>query len=216
LTLIELLVVVSIISIVVTIALPHYITARMRARVVKAQTNIRALSQGLDVYFLDNGCYPRGKERGLYDPYGIFAGSCLPELLDPIPYISEEAFRDPFGPIRVNPRLTSAGSLPGSTGLEVNPDCYLLYFHYPKLAEEIRRDPRMNREGYAVVSIGPDNHDSLIVYYPFPFLLGNRARTIGIRSRNDTIYDPSNGTFSPGDLGAIGGFVSAPRFLGGQ
>ncbi|MCA9412024.1 MAG: prepilin-type N-terminal cleavage/methylation domain-containing protein, partial [Candidatus Omnitrophica bacterium] len=66
-TLIELLIVIAIILILIAIALPNFLEAQIRARVVKAKGEIRSLSIALESYYLDWNLYPAQHERDLRD-----------------------------------------------------------------------------------------------------------------------------------------------------
>ena len=66
-----------------------------------------------------------------------------------------------------------------------------------------------------MVSVGPDLKDSFIMYYPFPSILPPQAIEFGIQTALDTVYDPTNGAISGGDMAAFGGYLSVPRFVGG-
>ncbi len=57
-TLIEILVVVLILGLLISLAAPRFISRTDEARVVKAQADIRALEEGLQMYKLDSGIYP--------------------------------------------------------------------------------------------------------------------------------------------------------------
>ncbi|MDR0645856.1 MAG: prepilin-type N-terminal cleavage/methylation domain-containing protein [Elusimicrobiota bacterium] len=57
-TLIELLVVVLIIGILGTIALPQYNAAVLKSRLSTVMSNVAAISNSLDIYYLTNGSYP--------------------------------------------------------------------------------------------------------------------------------------------------------------
>lgn len=58
-TLIELLIVVAIIGILAAIAVPNFMNARLKARIVQAYSDQRSLAMGFDMYGLDNnGWYP--------------------------------------------------------------------------------------------------------------------------------------------------------------
>ena len=62
-TLIELLIVIAIILILIAIALPNFLEAQIRARVVKAKGEIRSLGIAMESYFLDWDIYPAQHER---------------------------------------------------------------------------------------------------------------------------------------------------------
>ncbi len=57
-TLIELLVVIAILFILVSIALPNFLSARQMAIEVKCKANLNALGKGLLMYKLDHGAFP--------------------------------------------------------------------------------------------------------------------------------------------------------------
>jgi len=84
-TLIELLIVIAIILILIGIALPNFLDAQARAKVVKTEGDMRALELCIERYFLDWRVY-----------IGKFQ---LRRLTTPIAYIREIP-EDPFGPIQ--------------------------------------------------------------------------------------------------------------------
>ena len=57
-TLIELLIVVLIIAILAAIAVPNFLEFQTRAKVSRVQSDLRALSIGMEAYQVDNGIYP--------------------------------------------------------------------------------------------------------------------------------------------------------------
>ncbi len=61
-TLIELLIVIAIILILIAIALPNFLEAQIRAKVVRAKSEIRTLGIAMESYFLDFKTYPAETE----------------------------------------------------------------------------------------------------------------------------------------------------------
>ena len=57
-TLIELLIVVAIIGILAAIAVPNFMNAQIRAKVAKANSEMRSLGTAVEMYRLDNNVYP--------------------------------------------------------------------------------------------------------------------------------------------------------------
>lgn len=57
-TLIELLIVVAIIGILAAIAVPNFLNAQIRAKVAKANSEMRSLGTAVEMYRLDNNVYP--------------------------------------------------------------------------------------------------------------------------------------------------------------
>jgi len=62
-TLIELLIVIAIILILIAIALPNFLEAQLRARVVRSKGEIRSLITAMESYFLDWKVYPSESEQ---------------------------------------------------------------------------------------------------------------------------------------------------------
>ncbi|MCB9769223.1 MAG: prepilin-type N-terminal cleavage/methylation domain-containing protein [Candidatus Omnitrophica bacterium] len=98
-TLLELLIVIAIVLILIAIALPNFLEARIRANVARANSDIRTLVTGLEAYFADWGNYPS-------DHYGQYPDESIanPEttkygftqMTTPIAYLSRIPL-DPFG-----------------------------------------------------------------------------------------------------------------------
>jgi len=65
-TLIELLIVVAIIAILAAIAIPNFLEAQMRAKVVKTVADMRTAAQGLELYQTDHNQYPMGTGTEYY------------------------------------------------------------------------------------------------------------------------------------------------------
>jgi type II secretion system protein G len=82
-TLVELLIVVAIIAILASIAIPNFIEAQTRAKVARAQSDLRTLATGLEAYRLDNNSYPPTPLSSLGD-----RSQRLKYLTTPVAYIS--------------------------------------------------------------------------------------------------------------------------------
>jgi len=221
LTLVELVVVVAVVSLLASIAAPNLIEALTRSRVAAAKSNLRLLHGGLAAYRVDHNHYPSSRSIPVDDPAGILADHQLASLTTPIAYVGSSVFADPFGDVRAQvlasgrpavsyPSVIAFGAgrddeFPLPDGEAANPDRSFLYFHYLSFAERSGND-LMRVEGVGTISLGPDLEDSFGAFAPFPpEALPALARAAGYASPIDTLYDPTNGTASRGDL---------PRFSG--
>ena len=196
-TLIELLIVVAIIGILAAIAVPNFLNAQVRAKVARAQSEIRNLKAVLESFFIDNNQYlPMGRDRALtqyrnldksepgvatIDIAHIMIGNRRTGrrlyLTTPIGYISSI----PYDPFRGDGSETSYGY--GSDG-----------------------------QGYYIItSFGPDTGDGLsgikqgeLDERDYTGARLSDHRLAGVRQGNyllaDLLYDASNGTASTGDL----------------
>jgi len=84
-TLIELLIVIAIVLILIAIALPNFLDAQARAKVVKAEGDMKSMTLAIESYSIDWKDY--------FDSWQI------QKMTTPIPYMAELP-EDPFGPIR--------------------------------------------------------------------------------------------------------------------
>lgn len=72
-TLVELLVVIAVLGILVTIGLTSFTSAQARGRDTKRKSDLKQISNALEIYYNDYGTYPGGAAGGLiegcpYDP----------------------------------------------------------------------------------------------------------------------------------------------------
>ena len=205
-TLLELVVVLGIVMILTAMALPKFLTVRIRSQVVVARSHTQTLAQALDLYTLDFHRYPGSIPRVPSDPLGILSSHQLTVLTSPISYVTPEAFNDPFGVVEAqlyDPNLSSGNDFP-KLG-QPNSLRSLLYFHYLSLAERNSK-PFLGIDGASVISIGPDRKDSLGVYRPFApdFFFGQITQDFPAHPY-DTVYQPTNGVRSGGDIGGYAG-----------
>ncbi len=102
-TLIELLIVVAIIAILAAIAVPNFLEAQVRAKVSRAQSDLRTIATALETYRVDQNAYPTMLEPGFSGGVPPLQGSNLkwwyvPNALStPISYLSSAALLCPFG-----------------------------------------------------------------------------------------------------------------------
>lgn len=202
-TLIELLIVLGIIAILAAIAVPNFLEAQTRGKVSAAKANLRNLSQSLEAYRIDYNGYPGAMPMMPEDPLGLLADTQLRVLTTPIAYTSTAAFSDPFGQIKsqaIMPSSTSAIVNDFPTLSPPNTNKSMLYYHYQSLARRLD-DSGFALVGAAVVSLGPDRTDSLGAYRPFPvWFFQERFGFTGLAHPIDTVYDPTNGVASSGDI----------------
>lgn len=206
-TLVELLIVVAIIGILSAIALPNYRNATIKSHVVKAKMDLRSLSVGLESYRLDNNRFPRKNSDVQF-----FTFYLMPDLTTPIAYVNNPSVIDPFGPVEEYEDATRQP--PGlDEGFAANQQPLIknsyTYTPYVSLSR-IHGRPELRREGFALVSVGPDRQDSYMVDFPFPQYYRFPGETV-----RDSIYNPSNGLESFGDIGYFGGDISASGLIGG-
>ena len=92
-TLIELLIVVAIIGILAAIAVPNFLNAQVRAKISRAQADMRSLGTALESYMVDFNAYPPdGDDDGSFD---FDSRRRLRSLTTPISYMSSLP-TDPF------------------------------------------------------------------------------------------------------------------------
>ncbi len=134
-TLIELLIVIAIILILIGIALPNFLDAQARAKVVKSEGDMKAMELALESYFLDWKDY--------FDSWQIS------KMTTPIAYMTTLP-EDPFGPIRredngYNAVLSRYGS----------PIKRFYIYHGPDVYDP---NPQMQRIGvrWVFTGLGPD------------------------------------------------------------
>ena len=228
-TLIELLIVVAIIAILAAIAVPNFLEAQTRAKVSRAQADMRAIATGVEAYRVDNNSYPEGSDNPANIPQhmvdllgplapgyygfrtrgagGLAVGRDFAGLTTPVAYLTT---------IPVDPFVASPGPFTY---------CY--------------RNAKVKKNGWVITSPGPDidllatggvgttntsSPVSTAVDTKVPARLAdiNEAEVIKFMEGPPTdpaadraklreyltelSYDPSNGTASDGDLWRLGGF----------
>ncbi|RJP32627.1 MAG: prepilin-type N-terminal cleavage/methylation domain-containing protein [Candidatus Omnitrophota bacterium] len=200
-TLIELLIVVAIIGILAAIAVPNFLNAQVRAKVARAESEIRSLQNSLESFFIDNNSYPpmdtdRIRMRRQYRDVSA-AGDAVINiahiaigttgdrriyLTTPVAYISSV----PYDPFRGDGNEYGYGY--GSNGQSY----YIMTSWGPD---------GQNGNGGSATQGGLDPRE-----YTGARL--SDLRRAGVRKSNFTLgelmYNPSNGTSSTGDILRVG------------
>ncbi len=198
-TLIELLIVVAIIAILALIAVPNYLEAQTRSKTARTRADMRAIASAIETYYVDNNDYPIG--------YNLAPRFGLDLLTSPVAYITHSRILDPFKPpgqppqkssltyelMNVNGKIIEAGSGPYS----VNPF---------NAGEEPAKGC-----WWWLASRGPNQTFGFRAGEP-EFDLRKRFFNAGTKPDDffATVYDPSNGTISNGNIYRCGGHITSP------
>lgn len=183
-TLIELLIVVAIIAILAAIAVPNMLEAQVRARVSRAQSDLRAIATAIETYRVDHNAYPTMIEPGFGGGVAPLAGSDLkwwyvPNALStPIAYVATADLQCPFGG-----DIARKGDFPDNI--------WRRYSH----ENVIELEEKAGKYPVLAGKYGPGQH-------AHEQLGAWRALCIGPdRAWNPMIaYDPTNGTISAGNI----------------
>jgi type II secretion system protein G len=175
-TLIELLIVIAIILILISIALPNFLEAQMRAKVAKCKGEIRSITFALDSYFLDFKTYPAESEHDPYQRTRFSRG--LLWLTSPIKYMSripEDPFTADRGSDGKGPFVYETGGIKAGIGSKCL-QCLATW---------------------AIFTDGPDQEENQIV---------SAGPHVGVPADGSVdSYSPTNGTRSYGDIFQFGG-----------
>jgi len=197
-TLIELLIVVAIIAILAAIAVPNFMEAQTRSKVSRTKADMRSLGTAIESYRVDENDYP--------PCYGLSANGrdSLAVLSTPIAYMTGGKLVDPFAitnptlskvvltyeAISADNRIIETSSKSGPSGTWVLPT-----------------DP-MGRKAawWWVASRGPNNKYDGFSGTPSMEQLFFES-DLHPDQWMTTVYDPTNGTISQGNIYRAGGSV---------
>lgn len=198
-TLIELLIVVAIIAILAAIAVPNFLEAQVRSKVSRVKADLRSISTALESYAVDNRKYPPDGANNGANGCPEFVG---PQHLNwtittPIAYITTVTLHDPF----VDQRVVN------------NTDLYKEFRYLNVEHTYIDAAPSPSPDyayrytdilgAWAMYSSGPDK-----TLGPFSELTKH-----GVLYYCTTIYDPTNGTVSSGDILRCQKTSDNPKYL---
>ena len=185
-TLIELLVVAAIIAILAAIAVPNFLQAATRAKVSRVKADLRTFAAALEMYAVDHNAHPYPATTGFKGKLFI---RYVFELTTPVAYISSVEVGDMFE-LEWDPAdgIQTADWKPsyqyynysgffGMASQRLNPQTFPLF------------------AGYCLSSIGPDR--KINGFHSIPHLIALNRQDENV----DDIYDPTNGSVSPGDIG---------------
>ena len=185
-TLIELLIVVAIIAILAAIAIPNFLQAQTRAKVSRAQADMRSIATALESYYVDHNAYPPDGSHDIPNLLGTryFLNYTL---TTPIAYMSTADLKDPF-----------FGNAEGWSPSHFTVMPWLSNFRYTNYVQIYREnEPAFSRYSriyglWALYSRGPVG----------VFSFGNSilADEFGTLWTSAVPYDPTNGTVSAGDI----------------
>ena len=176
-TLIELLIVVAIIGILAAIAVPNFLNAQERAKVSRAQADIRTIVSALEMYRIDNNNYPLfymvAKWGSGYDPANNEWERLYP-LTTPIAYMATvpmEVFpyKDDSIPQRERGYMYTDRLGYGDSGW-------------------INLHDRLGKYKYIVRSMGPDRMGNIIEAPASPNLILAYCISNGLSSRGDILH----------------------------
>jgi prepilin-type N-terminal cleavage/methylation domain-containing protein len=194
-TLIELLIVVAIIGILAAIAVPNFMNAQTRAKVSRVMGDHKAIGSALEMYALDHNIYPWpiGNGQG-HSNYSVYI-EYVHELTTPVAYISQVSYTDIF-----RPRREETNWYPDDTVFSYQ---YVSYNgSWARLSNVSAAMNDKYYRGYCISSYGPDHGADGVEWFP---MTGNAG----------SIYAPSNGLISDGDICRFGGEVKSTTILGG-
>jgi len=203
-TLIELLIVVAIIGILAAIAVPNFLNAQVRAKVARAESEIRSLKNSLESFFIDNNAYmPMNTDRTIMNKQyrGLATEAAKGGAVINIAHIA-------IGNARTGRRLYLT-----------TPVAYISSIPYdPFRGSGTDGGYGYGSDGqsyYILTSWGPDSGDGHsgikggeLDEREYTGARLSDFRRAGIRKSNYVLaglkYDPSNGTSSAGDILSCG------------
>lgn len=184
-TLIELLIVVAIIAILAAIAIPNFLQAQVRAKVSRSEAELQSLATALEAYCVDNGVYTNQIQPGTTTPILPVVERLVP-LTTPIAYITSV----PLDVFETN--------VPDNLEGPALFDGYNTYIYaYAPQSVAAGDSPPVGSAGY--VAIWGENYQWLLEGFG-PMLSDPVTWYDGIASASGPLYDPTNGTISPGHI----------------
>lgn len=188
-TLIELLIVVAIIGILAAIAVPNFLNAQLRAKIARAESDMRNLKTSLESYRMDYNGYPMARSNPITGETGqIKLSNRFIPLTTPINYMGSIP-NDPFW----------------SQLSEQRPDFFDTYDYFDVWSATVFAggEAGSGTRGYSyrLASAGPDN----IMCWGDP--------SYNFQGHTGVDFDSSNGLNSDGDIVTVGGTIVGSRWV---
>jgi prepilin-type N-terminal cleavage/methylation domain-containing protein len=224
-TLVELLVVIGIISILAAIAMPNYQEALTRSKTAKFMGDCKAVETALETYNADYNFYPAEdyypvgsnmEESDMESTYPAI-GFVPRALTTPIGYIGKvpmDPFRNrnpSYNPSQFPERrpCNYSNDMVNTQQNPTSPDAYYVSQVYGMLQGETSRDNRqMSAAIWMINSPGPDgdrDHGWNSRWSDY-----SEDSPVPDEDNAPTVYDPTNGTTSDGDLFMFGPSLGFP------
>lgn len=219
-TLIELLIVVAIIAILAAIAVPNFLEAQVRSKVARVQADMRSLTTAIESYQIDNGqppirrsnysgtggqtTWPKANTR-IFDPENTNARVGLRTLTTPITYFSSiptDVFNTPAKQKMGQPGYTDSLDYIDNVQLQT---LIRITANYPSLEA-------VGEKGYMLFSVGPDLYAGLS--QPDSTWPETSSANGNLLNTYRYFYDPTNGTFSTGNIYKFSAGLSQKEFSG--
>ena len=218
-TLIELLIVVAIIAILAAIAIPNFLQAQTRAKVSRAEADMRSVATAIESYYIDHNMYPAysvEQERNLAEfedeniEFATFvahnpnnAATRAHSITTPVAYLTSIP-QDPFGrqdsPLRYFACFTGRPmNRDDNSGAPARGTGWILVSFGPNTNFPVG-NIQLNSDAWDNVDFTSDPPTLANTYTATNFDLMTRVNDTEIDSITNVTYDPTNGTVSAGDL----------------
>ena len=190
-TLIELLIVVAIIAILAAIAVPNFLEAQVRSKISRSRADIRTIVIALESYTIDNNHYPN-IDPFLHTIINYGSSKLMARLIlltTPVGYLSNIP-KDVFNPgwdkfSSDNNNVLTYGVSDAKSYPQTLLDNYGKAEGYP------------GHPKWVLFSYGP-------LMNPFGWAFGTTTVAPNGINYQGTVYDPSNGTVTPGLISRVG------------
>ncbi len=199
-TLIELLIVVAIIAILAAIAVPNFLEAQVRSKVSRGKADMRSMATALESYRVDQNQYPMDYQFYQWGPGSLtnpFADVCLGRMTTPVAYMTQL----PYNVFKYHPeRGQWYDGDPRWYGYKSD-----LSWRNIMIMTGIASRPGVEMtKRWVLISVGPDEIPSGGEYAMFGEVYINTLAGALPAYGPGSIYDPTNGTVSMGDIVRVG------------